>query len=87
MVSQPGCCLVRCTNRPAHVPLSFTTAQLCDCRRAYQRHRERQRQQKDTDRLAIAALEDRLQALELERSQLEQRVNVLQKVVTPLLPV
>ncbi len=49
-------------------------------RRAYQRYRDRQRQQKDTDRLAVAALEDRLQALELERSQLEQRVDVLQKV-------
>lgn len=32
------------------------------------------------DRRATAALEDRLQALELERSQLEQRVDVLQKV-------
>ena len=49
-------------------------------RRAYQRYRERQRQQKDSDRKAIAALEDRLQALEVERSQLVQRVDVLQKV-------
>jgi len=53
-------------------------------RRAYQRYRERQRQQKDSDRKAIAALEDRMQALEVERSQLVQRVDVLQKVLTDL---
>ncbi len=70
-----ACCICQCM-----------TSQLCPRRRAYQRHRERQRQQKDTDRLAIAALEGRLQALELERSQLEQRVDVLQKVVPPSLP-
>ena len=49
-------------------------------RRAYQRYRERQRQQKDADRRAMAALEDRLRAMELVRSQLAQRVEVLQKV-------
>ena len=51
------------------------------CRRAYQKYRERQRLQREEDRRAIEDLEERLRALELERTELVQRVDVLQKVL------
>ena len=52
-------------------------------RRAYQKYRERQRLQREEDRRTIEELEGRLQALELQRTDLVQRVDVLQKVTRP----
>jgi len=49
-------------------------------RRAYQKYRERQRLQREEDRRTIEDLEGRLHALELQRTALVQRVDVLQKV-------
>ena len=60
--------------------LRYANRVMLPYRRAYQRYRERQRQQKDADRQAIAALDDRLRALETERLLLAQRVDLLQKV-------
>jgi len=50
-------------------------------RRAYQKYRERQRLQREEDKRTIEDLEGRLQALELQRTALVQRVDVLQKVI------
>ena len=49
-------------------------------RRAYHKYRDRQRQQKEVSARTVADLQERLQALETERSELLQRVDVLQKV-------
>ena len=49
-------------------------------RRAYNRYRERQRLQKEDDKRSIEALNARLAALEVDRADLAQRVELLQKV-------
>ena len=50
-------------------------------RRAYLRHKDRQRLQKEEDRKVIAELHARLKQLEVERGELERRVELLQKVL------
>ena len=49
-------------------------------RRAYLKYRDRQRLQKEEDRRTIEELHSRLKHLECERSDLEKRVELLQKV-------
>ncbi len=49
-------------------------------RRAYLKYRDRQRLQKEEDRRTIEELHSRLKQLECERSDLEKRVELLQKV-------
>ena len=49
-------------------------------RRAYLKYRDRQRLQKEEDRRTIEELHSRLSQLECERSDLERRVELLQKV-------
>ena len=51
-----------------------------DRRRAYLKYRDRQRLQKEEDRRTIEELHLRLETLECERSDLERRVELLQKV-------
>ena len=51
-------------------------------RRAYQRHRARQRQQKEDDRRTIEAMDQQIRALQAERAELARRVDVLQKVTS-----
>ncbi len=49
-------------------------------RRAYLKHRDRQRVQKEEERRVIDELHARLKQLEVERGDLERRVELLQKV-------
>ena len=52
-------------------------------RRAYLKYRDRQRLQKEEDRRTIEELHSRLKQLQCERSDLEKRVELLQKVWSP----
>ena len=85
----------RCPPYGAHLPVltgwilgaqhdADVTFNVCRCpyrnRRAYQRYRERQRLQKEDDKRTIETLNTRLNALEIERADLAQRVELLQKV-------
>ncbi len=50
------------------------------CRRAYQRYRERQKQQKEDDKRTIEAMDRQIQTLQAERAELAHRIEMLQKV-------
>ena len=49
-------------------------------RRAYQRYRERQKQQKEDDKRTIEAMDRQIQTLQAERAELAHRIEMLQKV-------
>ena len=52
------------------------------CRRAYQRYRERQKQQKEDDKRTIKAMDLQIQTLQAERADLAHRIEMLQKVTS-----
>ena len=49
-------------------------------RRAYQRYRDRQRQQKEDERRSMEDMDRQIQALQAERAEMARRIEVLQKV-------